>query len=65
MDVVPHDTDQTIPTDQDYARYVIKRTLSALGISSVKEMAWRSRRVKGNLVKKNWKGCFSREKLNR
>jgi len=52
LDVVPHDTDQTIPTDQDYARYVIKRTLSALGISSVKEMAWRSRRVKGNLVKK-------------
>ncbi|WP_412468067.1 winged helix-turn-helix domain-containing protein [Pedobacter sp. KLB.chiD] len=52
LDVVPHDTDQTMPTDEAYARYVVKRTLGALGISSVKEMAWRSRRVKGNLVKK-------------
>ncbi|MBE5321912.1 YcaQ family DNA glycosylase [Pedobacter sp. MR2016-19] len=52
LDVVPLDIDQTMPTDEDYARYVIKRTLGALGISSVKEMTWRSRRVKGNLVKK-------------
>jgi uncharacterized protein len=52
LDVVPHDIDQTMPTDEDYASYVIKRTLGALGISSAKEMAWRSRRVKGNLVKK-------------
>lgn len=52
LDVVPPDTDQTMPTDEDYARYVINRTLGALGISSVKEMAWRARRVKGNLVKK-------------
>nr|WP_315423450.1 crosslink repair DNA glycosylase YcaQ family protein [uncultured Pedobacter sp.] len=52
LDVVPQDIDQTMPTDEDYARYVVKRTLGALGISSVKEMAWRSRRVKGNLVKK-------------
>ncbi|MEH3114409.1 winged helix-turn-helix domain-containing protein [Pedobacter terrae] len=52
LDVVPTDTDQTMPTDEDYARYVIKRTLGTLGISSVKEMAWRARRVKGNLVKK-------------
>lgn len=52
LDVVPPDTDQTMPTDEEYARYVIQRTLGALGISAVKEMAWRSRRVKGNLVKK-------------
>lgn len=52
LDVVPPDTDQTMPTDEDYARYVIKRTLGSLGISSVKEMAWRARRVKGNLIKK-------------
>ncbi|SFA60167.1 hypothetical protein SAMN04488511_12540 [Pedobacter suwonensis] len=52
LDVIPHDTDQTEPTDEDYARYIIKRTLGALGISSVKEMAWRARRVKGNLIKK-------------
>ncbi|QNN43544.1 winged helix-turn-helix domain-containing protein [Pedobacter roseus] len=52
LDLVPQDTDQTMPTDVEYARYIINRTLGALGISSVKEMAWRSRRVQGNLVKK-------------
>ncbi|WP_025144250.1 winged helix-turn-helix domain-containing protein [Pedobacter jeongneungensis] len=52
LDLVPQDTDQTMPTDEAYARYIINRTLGALGISSVKEMAWRARRVKGNLVKK-------------
>jgi uncharacterized protein YcaQ len=52
LDMVPQDTDQAIPTDEDYARYVIRRTLGSLGICSVKEMAWRARRVKGNLVKK-------------
>ncbi|MGN7990147.1 winged helix-turn-helix domain-containing protein [Pedobacter sp. 22226] len=52
LDVIPQDTDQTMPSDEEYARYVILRTLGALGISSVKEMAWRARRVKGNLVKK-------------
>jgi len=52
LDLVPQDTDQTMPTDEAYARYIINRTLGALGISSVKEMAWRARRVQGNLVKK-------------
>ncbi|RBQ06655.1 winged helix-turn-helix domain-containing protein [Pedobacter miscanthi] len=52
LDVIPADTDQSMPAPEEYAQYVIRRTLGALGISSVKEMAWRSRRVKGNLVKK-------------
>lgn len=52
LDVIPADTDQSMPAAEEYAQYVIRRTLGALGISSVKEMAWRSRRVKGNLVKK-------------
>jgi len=48
---VPHETDLVLPTAEEYARYIIRRTLQALGIASVKEMSWRSRRVKGNLVK--------------
>ncbi|MFD2581350.1 winged helix-turn-helix domain-containing protein [Pedobacter vanadiisoli] len=52
LDRVPQDIDQTMPTDEAYAGYIINRTLGALGICSLKEMAWRSRRVKGNLVKK-------------
>lgn len=52
LDVIPQDTDTTVPKAEEYARYVIRRTLTALGISSIKEIAWRARRVKGNLVKK-------------
>lgn len=52
INLVPQDTDLTMPTDQEYARFMIRRTLGALGIASVKEIAWRARRVKDNLVKK-------------
>lgn len=52
INLVPQETDTTMPTPTEYAQFVIRRTLGALGISSVKEMAWRARRVKGNLVKK-------------
>lgn len=52
INLVPEDTDLTLPTPEEYARYAIQRTLIALGIASVKEIAWRARRVKGNLVKK-------------
>ncbi|TCC98577.1 winged helix-turn-helix domain-containing protein [Pedobacter hiemivivus] len=52
LNLVPQETDLTIPTDEEYANFVICRTLGALGIASVKEMAWRARRVKSNLVKK-------------
>ncbi|QNK64009.1 YcaQ family DNA glycosylase [Pedobacter sp. PAMC26386] len=40
-----------MPTKKEFARYIIRRTLSALGIAYVKELTWRARRVKGNLVK--------------
>ncbi|MCF0072858.1 winged helix DNA-binding domain-containing protein [Dyadobacter sp. CY261] len=49
---VPRDTDLTMPDGEEYARFVIRRTLGALGIAYAKEMAWRARHVKGNLVKK-------------
>ena len=52
FNLVPEETDLSMPTDEEYARFVIYRTLGALGICSAKEMAWRARRVKGNLVKK-------------
>jgi uncharacterized protein YcaQ len=52
LNLVPHETDLTVPTPEEYARFVIRRTLGALGIAYAKEMAWRARYVKGNLVKK-------------
>ncbi len=51
LSLVPSETDLTMPTGEEFAQYVIRRTLGALGIAGVKEMAWRARRVKGNLVK--------------
>jgi uncharacterized protein YcaQ len=51
LNLTPQETDQNIPTKDEFAKYVIRRTLGALGIASVKEMSWRARRVKGNLVK--------------
>jgi len=52
LNLVPQETDLTMPTEEEYARFVIHRTLAALGIASIKEISWRSRRVKGNLIKK-------------
>ncbi|WP_316784641.1 winged helix-turn-helix domain-containing protein [Pedobacter frigiditerrae] len=51
LNFVPQDIDQTMPTAEQFAKFTISRTLGALGIASVKEIAWRARRVKGNLVK--------------
>jgi len=52
LNLVPADIDQTMPPPEEFARYVIRRTLGALGIAYAKEIAWRARYVKGNLVKK-------------
>lgn len=52
LNYVPQETDLTMPTGEEYARFVIRRTLGALGIAYPKEMAWRARYVKGNLIKK-------------
>ena len=52
LNLVPQETDLTMPATEEYARFVIRRTLGALGIASAKEMIWRARRVKDNLIKK-------------
>ena len=51
FNLVPPETDLTLPGDEEYARFVIGRTLGALGIAAAKELAWRARRTKGNLIK--------------
>lgn len=50
--VLPGDADLSMPTAQEYARFVIRRTLGAFGIAYTKEIAWRARHLKGNLVRK-------------
>ena len=52
INLVPGDVDTTMPSPEEFARHVILRELKALGIAYVKEMAWRARRVKDHLVKK-------------
>lgn len=51
INLIPDDIDTTMPTPEEFARHVIRRELKALGIAHAKEMAWRSRYVKNNLVK--------------
>jgi len=51
INLIPEDTNVNIPTAEEFARYVIRRTLGALGLSTIKEIAWRGRRVKGNHIK--------------
>lgn len=43
---VPGDIDKTMPGAEEYARYVILRTLQTFGISYIKEINWRTRRLK-------------------
>ncbi|ALL04808.1 hypothetical protein AQ505_04500 [Pedobacter sp. PACM 27299] len=52
LNLVPDDIDLNMPTAEEYARFIIRQTLNALGIAALKEMKWRSRRVKDNLLKK-------------
>ena len=51
MNLVPDDINLSVPTAEEFARYVIQRTLGALGIGYAKEIAWRARFAKGNLIK--------------
>jgi uncharacterized protein YcaQ len=50
--LIPGDIDTTMPTPEEFARYVIRRCLQSMGIAYAKEMAWRAHYVKDNLVKK-------------
>ncbi|HXO74075.1 MAG TPA: crosslink repair DNA glycosylase YcaQ family protein, partial [Puia sp.] len=52
VNLIPDDIDTTMPTQEEFARHVIRRELKALGIAYTKELAWRAHRVKNNLVKK-------------
>ena len=52
VNLIPDDIDMTMPSQEEFARHVIRRELKALGIAYAKEMAWRARRVKNNPVKK-------------
>jgi uncharacterized protein YcaQ len=44
--IIPSDVDVTKPTPQEYARHIIIRSLRALGIAYLKEIAWSDRFVK-------------------
>lgn len=50
--LLPDDIDKTRPTAEEFARHIIFRTLKCLGIGYAKELAWRARFAKENLVKK-------------
>ena len=47
--ILPSDIDTTMPTDEEFARHVIMRSLKVLGIASIKEIAWSARFVKNSV----------------
>lgn len=65
LNLVPAETDLKPPTAQEYARYIIRSTVGALGIASAKEMLWRARFVKSNLVKAELEQMLTEGELKR
>jgi len=51
INLVPDDVDTTMPTPEEFARHVIRRSLQCLGIAYAKEISWRAHYAKDNLVK--------------
>jgi len=49
--LIPNDIDTSMPTPEEFARHTILWVLRSLGVSSIKEMAWRARFVKGHLIR--------------
>ncbi|HEY9004598.1 MAG TPA: crosslink repair DNA glycosylase YcaQ family protein [Ohtaekwangia sp.] len=47
--ILPSGIDTTMPTDEEFARHVIMRSLKVLGIASIKEIAWSARFVKNSV----------------
>jgi len=47
--ILPGGIDTTMPTDEEFARHVIMRSLKVLGIASIKEIAWSARFVKNSV----------------
>jgi uncharacterized protein YcaQ len=51
LNLIPDGTDTTMPTPEEFARHIIRRTLKALGLAHVKEMNWRARYMKNKRIK--------------
>lgn len=52
VNLIPADIDTSMPTPEEFARHVIRRELTALGIAYAKEINWRVRYIKNHVVKK-------------
>lgn len=47
--IIPVDVDTTMPTPEEFARHVIRRSLNALGIAYIKDIAYSGRYVKNSI----------------
>lgn len=63
--IVPKEIDKTKPTQEEFARYIIVRSLQSMGIAQPREMAWRAHYVKNNRVKKEVEKMAGEGKLLR
>lgn len=51
INLIPGDVDTTMPTPEEFARHIIRRSLQSLGIAYAKDIAWRAHYAKHHLVK--------------
>jgi len=51
VNIIPAGIEKTAPTPEAYARQLIRRCLKSLGIAYAKEINWRSRFAKDNVIK--------------
>jgi len=55
VNILLPDIDITEPTPEAFARHIIRRCLTCMGIAYAKEISWRARFVKNNLIKQELK----------
>ena len=61
--VIRTNIDQTIPSREEFARHIVLRSLRAWGIGEVKDVAYRGRYVKDNVVKSELKKLVEEGKV--
>ncbi|MGC3943668.1 MAG: crosslink repair DNA glycosylase YcaQ family protein [Chryseolinea sp.] len=61
--VIPYDIDKTKPTPEEFARHVIIGSLRAWGLGYIKDVAYRGRYVKDNVIRSEIKNLVARRDI--
>lgn len=61
--VIPSAVDRTVPTNEEFARHIIRRSLGSLGVAYANEIAWSGKFVKDNAIKDQMKNMTDEGEL--